>query len=65
MIIGVAGFKAFLMMGMDGYLPTKRYVVLPWKMVTRYGKNMTLAEAVDSIFGKKNLRLQSERERRN
>ena len=28
----------------------KRYVVMPWKMVTRHGKNMTLAEAVDSIF---------------
>ena len=23
---------------------------MPWKMVTRYGKNMTLAEAVDRIF---------------
>ena len=28
----------------------ERYVVMPWKMVTRHGKNMTLAEAVDSIF---------------
>ena len=26
------------------------YVVMPQKMVTRYGKNMTLAEAVDGIF---------------
>ena len=26
------------------------YVVMPWKMVTRNGKNMTLAEAVDGIF---------------
>ena len=24
------------------------YVVMPWKMVTRHGKNMTLTEAVDS-----------------
>ena len=28
----------------------ERYVVMPWKMVTRYGKNMTLAEAVGGIF---------------
>ena len=28
----------------------ERYVVMPWKMVTRHGKNMTLAEAVDIIF---------------
>ena len=27
-----------------------RYVVMPWKMVTRYGKNMTLKEAVDGII---------------
>ena len=29
---------------------SERYVVMPWKMVTRHGKNMTLAEAVDEIF---------------
>ena len=28
----------------------ERYVVMPWKMVTRNGKNMTLADAVDGIF---------------
>ena len=28
----------------------ERYVVMPWKMVTRYGKNMTLTEAVDGIL---------------
>ena len=27
-----------------------RYVVMPWKMVTRYGKNMTLKEVVDGII---------------
>ena len=27
-----------------------RYVVMPWKMVTRYGKNMTLKEIVDEII---------------
>ena len=27
----------------------ERYVVMPWKMVTRYGKNMTLKEAVEEI----------------
>ena len=26
---------------------------MPWKMVTRNGKNMTLAEAVDGIFSQK------------
>ena len=26
------------------------YLVMSWKMVTRYGKNMTLKEAVDEIF---------------
>ena len=31
----------------------ERYVVMPWKMVTRHGKNMTLAEAVDGIFSQK------------
>ena len=28
----------------------ERYVVMPWKMVTINGKNMTLAEAVDRIL---------------
>ena len=31
----------------------ERYVVMPWKIFTRHGKNMTLAEAVDSILNKK------------
>ena len=35
----------------NGWIVTnKRYVVMPWKMVTRDGKNMILAEAVDGIF---------------
>ena len=35
----------------NGWIVTdKRYVVMPWKMVTRHGKNMTLAKAVDSIL---------------
>ena len=29
-----------------------RYVVMPWKVVARHGKNMTLAEAIDSIFSR-------------
>ena len=29
------------------------YVVMPWKMVTRHGKNMTLAEAVDGILSQR------------
>ena len=28
----------------------ERYVVMPWKVVTMDGKNMILAEAVDSMF---------------
>ena len=27
----------------------QRYVVMPWKMVTRYGTNVTLEEAVEEI----------------
>ena len=38
----------------NGWIFTnKRYVVMPWKMVTRHGKNMTFAEAVDSIFSQR------------
>ena len=42
----------------------ERYVVMPWKMVTRHGKNMTLAEAVDGIFSRQESEAR-ERERRN
>ena len=35
----------------NGWIVTdEKYVVMPWKMVTRHGKNMTLTEAVDSIL---------------
>ena len=35
----------------NGWIVTdERYGVMPWKMVTRNGRNMTLAEAVDGIF---------------
>ena len=37
---------------------------MPWKMGTRHGKNMTLAEAVDSILNKKESK-NKELERRN
>ena len=41
----------------NGWIVTdERYVVMLWKMVTRHGKNMTLAEAVDSILNKKESR---------
>ena len=37
----------------NGWIVTdERYVVMPWKMVTRHGKHMTLAEAVDSILNR-------------
>ena len=49
----------------NGWIVTdERYVVMPWKMVTRNGKNMTLAEAVDSILNKKESEAK-ELERRN
>ena len=35
----------------NGWIITnERYVVMAWKMVTRNGTNMTLAEAVDGIL---------------
>ena len=38
----------------NGWIFTnERYVVMPWKMVTRHGTNMTLAEAVDGILSQK------------
>ena len=38
----------------NGWIVTnERYVVMPWKMVTRHGKNMTLAEAIDGILSQK------------
>ena len=38
----------------NGWIVTyERYVVMPWKMVTRHGKNMNLSEAVDSTLNKK------------
>ena len=50
----------------NGWIVTnERYVVMPWKMVTRNGKNMTLAEVADSILNKKNLKLKSVREGNN
>ena len=39
--------------GNQWIVTNERYVVMPWKMVNRYGKNMTLAEAVDSIFSQR------------
>ena len=39
--------------GNQWIVTNKRYVVMPWKMVTRLGKNMTLAEAVDGILSQK------------
>ena len=38
----------------NGWIVTnERYVVMPWKMVTRHGKNITLKEAVDRILSQK------------
>ena len=35
--------------GNEEIVTNERYVVMPWKMVTRYGTNMTLKEAVEEI----------------
>ena len=38
----------------NGWIVTnERYVVMPWKMVTRNGTNMILAEVVDKILNQK------------
>ena len=42
----------------------ERYVVMPWKMVTRNGKNMTLKEPADRILNQKESE-NKELERRN
>ena len=37
----------------NGWIVTnEKYVVMPWKMVTRNGTNMTLAETVDRILSR-------------
>ena len=49
----------------NGWIVTnERYVVMSWKMITRHGKNMTLAEAVNSTFSRQESEAK-ERERRN
>ena len=50
--------------GNEKIVTNERYVVMPWKMVTRHGKNMTLKEAVDRILDKKESE-NKELERRN
>ena len=50
--------------GNQWIVKNERYVVMPWKMVTRHGKNMTLAEAVGVIFSRQESEAK-ERERRN
>ena len=56
----------------NGWIVTdERYVVMPWKMVSRHGKNVTLKEAVDSILNEKESknkeleRIKKYRERKN
>ena len=49
----------------NGWIVTnEKYVVMPWKMVTRHSKNVTLKEAVDRILNKKESK-NKELERRN
>ena len=35
--------------GNEEIVTKQRYVVIPWKMVTRHGKNVTLKEAIEEI----------------
>ena len=35
--------------GNEEIVTNERYVVMPWKMITRYGTNVTLKEAVEEI----------------
>ena len=52
----------------DGDKEIESYMVMPWKVVTRNGKNMSLKEVVDGIFSrheseaKENERRERERE---
>ena len=39
--------------GNEEIVTDESYVVMPWKMVTRHGKNVTLKEAVDRILNQK------------
>ena len=50
--------------GNEEIVTNERYVVMPWKMVTRNGKNVTLTEAVDRILNQKESEAK-ELERRN
>ena len=50
--------------GNQWIVTNERYVVMPWKVVTRHGKNMTLKEAVDSILNQSESK-NTELERRN
>ena len=49
--------------GDEEIVTNERYVVMPWKMGTRNGKNMTLEEAVHEIISYKES-IDKERERR-
>ena len=39
--------------GNEEIVTNERYVVMPWKMVTRHGTNMTLKEVVNRILNQK------------
>ena len=48
----------------NGWIVTnERYVIMPWKMITRNGTNMTLAEAVDGILSQKESEAKEQRRR--
>ena len=39
--------------GNEEIVTNQRYAVMPWKMVTRYGTNVTLEEVVEEIKARK------------
>ena len=49
--------------GNEEIVTNERYVVMPWKVVTRHGKNMSLKQVVDGIINRKESEAK-ERERR-
>ena len=48
--------------GNEEIVTNERYVVMPWKMVIRHGKNVTLKEAVDRILNQKNSKIKNLKE---
>ena len=50
--------------GNQWIVTNERYMVMPWKMVTRHGKNITLAEAVDGILSRQEFKAKEHKRRK-